>query len=182
MTYRYQGWHLYGGFSLRLILCSVFLLFFSVTFSESGIAIVNLLMLGMALLLLHESWAYLRAILCPVILKIKSETIEIQGIGTIPLDALRRFSFSFSDTVYGLPGLRGLISVSRLTVAAEKDGEVITKKFRILPDACMSAKKHEILSALAAKFPGIEKSRNEKSPKVADVYLDFENNKPTQNH
>lgn len=176
MTYCYQGWNLYGALALCLLLSSVFLLFFSVAFSESGYAIPGALMFAMALLLLHESWVYFRAIMRPVILTVRDNTLEIQDIGTVPLDALRYFSFSFYDKAFGLPGLMGLISISYLTVTTEKEGKVISKKFRILPDSCMSAKKHEILSTLAQKFPGIEKRRKEKSRRGTEVYLDFESN------
>lgn len=134
----------------------------------------------MAIYAAYESCIYLNAFLNPVILTITDDGLCVNGLGAIPMPSLREFSFSFYDFNFGFPGMVTLVNISSLTISAEIDGQIKTKTFNILPDWCMNAKKHEVLAALAAKYPGIKKERKEFTKRIAVVYLDFENYNASQ--
>ncbi len=185
MIYRYEGTARYYFLVTRVLLTAIFALGVVAAASDPSWkgALGTVILVFLALVCLKESWVYLRSLLQPVILQIEGDQIYIRGLGRIPLRYIRRFSFHFLDTAIYPNGLRVAVSRSTLSVDAEIGGRLRTKTFRILPDnslrmTCMNMAKHEVLSALAAHFPGIKKVRKEKTPGVANVFLDFENYKP----
>ncbi len=179
MIYKYQGPLRFYYLFTRVLLTAIFALFayniLKAAPEQSWImSLAGLVMLFMAIYAAYESWIYLRALLNPVILTIEQDSIRVTGIGNIPIHSLRAFSFCFYDFNFGFPGMMTLISFCPLTISAEIEGQIKTKTFNIMPDWCMSAKKHEVLSALAAKYPGIKKERKQFTKRISVVYLDFD--------
>ena len=179
MIYRTQGPLRYYYLVSRLLLTLFFALGVVAAAAENGWkGIFASLLLGLvALLCLKESWIYLRSVLHPVLLQIDGGEIFVRGLGRLPFNRVRCFSFNFMDITTYPNGLRVPVSRCSLTVSGEVNGRIKTRTFRILPERCMNMHVHEVLSALAAHYPGIKKVRKEKARGYADVFLDFENYK-----
>ena len=180
MIYRTQGPLRYYYLVSRLLLTVIFSLFAAAILKDASaqswvMTLGGLVMVFMAIYAAYESRIYLNALLNPVILTIADDGLSVNGLGCIPIPSLRVFSFSFFDFNFGFPGMVTLVNISSLAVAAEIDGQIKTRTFRILPERCMNMHVHEVLSALAAHYPGIKKVRKEKARGYADVFLDFGN-------